>query len=153
MKNTISFAALLLVLAAVALAGDKPQDARAAIAASPEAIKAYLLKQFAPAGYSIDSDSAAQLKISRALSDREKGQWQVSHWITGGQNVQCRRVHTLIMLPNDAATDVIMRWETVCTQPGGREFRAANTSKKEVEWMQGQLESAKGKLEGEGGQR
>jgi hypothetical protein len=147
MKNKILAISLFFIATSNAVSADMPKDARAAIAASPEAIKAYVLKQFAPAGYSIDSDNLSQLKISRALSEGEKTQWQFAHWSPGGLYIQCRRMHTFVMLAGSDKTDVIMHWETSCTQTGEAETRIPNTNKKEVEWMKGQLESAKSKLE------
>lgn len=138
---------MLLLLSALAVAKDKPQDARATIAARPDDVKAYFLHDFTPYGYSIDSDVPAQLQLSRPMSTMETMEWQTSHWIVGANGAQCRRQHTFLLLSGEKGTDVTMRWETICAQPRGGQFRSVNANKKEVQWMVDQLAAAKAKLE------
>lgn len=138
--------ALVAVVASVAWAKDKPQAPHIAIQAGVDKIHAAALAEFVPHNYSIDSDTPAQLRISRPMTTVEVLSWQSDHMILG-PSTECRRVHSLIFIPSADAIDVTMQWETVCPQPRGGEFRAANDKKKELEWMQSELATLKSKIE------
>jgi len=149
MKAVSLFLALALATPMITAAKEKkekPQDARTTIAASPEAIKAYFLRLFVPYGYSIDSDTTAQLQVSRPMTWTETMRWETDNWITGNPS-QCRRSHTLLFLPGANGTDVTMRWETICQQPRGGVFRVVNSQKKEIEHLSKDLGTAKESLE------
>ena len=93
----------LVAIAAALLSGviggaqEKPPVVQAVIQAGPEKIKKAVLAMFVPRGYSIDSDTASQLKISRPWSSEETSSYNTDHWTLQPVS-NCRDVHTLILL-------------------------------------------------------
>jgi hypothetical protein len=145
----------LVALAAVLLSGvicgaqEKPPVVQAVIQAGPEKIKKVALTMFMPGGYSIDSDTASQLKISRALSSEEIASYNTAHW-TSSPVANCRRVHTLILLPvlpGDQATSVTMQWDTACHADGWWKIWSTS-NEKDTQWMRTTLADLKAKIEG-----
>jgi hypothetical protein len=143
---------LLLAMVAVLLssiiggANERPPGAQAVIQAAPEKIKKAALAMFVPQGYSIDSDTGSQLKISRPLSSEEIISYNTEHW-TNPPVANCRRVHTLILLPGDQAIRVTMHWDTVCHVDGGWKIWSTS-NEKDIQWMQTALADLKDKIEG-----
>src|SRR6267154_1527540 len=130
----------LVALSAVLLSGvigganEKPPVIQEVIHATPEKIKKAALAMFVPDGYTIDSDTASQLKISRPLSSEEISSYNTAHW-TSSPVANCRRVHTFILLPGDQTISVTMHWDTACHADGWWKIWS-NSNEKDIQWMQ-----------------
>ncbi len=68
---------------------------------------------FVPDGFSIDSDAASQLKISRQWSSEETVSLNTERW-TNVPVSNCRHVLTLILLPGDHAINVTIHGDSAC---------------------------------------
>ena len=71
MRRLLVAMAALLLSVVIGGAQEKSPVVQAMIQAAPEKIKKAALAMFVPLGYSIDSDTASQLKISRPWSSEE----------------------------------------------------------------------------------
>jgi len=143
-KSLVAMAALLLSVV-IGGAQVRPLVAQAGIQAAPERIKKAALAMFEPQGYSIDLDTAAELKISRVLSSEEIISYNTAHW-TNPPVANCRRVHTFILSPADQAISVTMLWDTACHADGWwKTWR--NPNEKDIQWMQTALADLKARIE------
>jgi hypothetical protein len=100
---------------------------------------------FVPEGYSIDLDTASQLKISRPMSSEQIIRYNTDHW-TNQPVTNCRRVHTLTLSPREQAISVTMLWDTVCHADGWWITRR-DPNEKDIQWMQTTLADLKAKIE------
>ena len=144
-RSLIAMTAVLLS-AVIGGANEKPSVVQDVIHATPDKIKKAALAMFVPDGYTVDSDTASQLKIARPLSSEEVARYNTENW-TNPPVANCRRVHTLILLPGDQAINVTMRWDTVCHADGGWKIWS-NPNEKDLQWMQTTLANLKAKIEG-----
>ena len=143
-RSVLAMAALLF--SGVIGAQEKPPVVQAVIQAAPEKIKKAALAMFVPQGYSIDSNTASQLKISRPWSSEETSSYNTDHWTIQPVS-NCRNVRTLILLPGDHAISVTMHWDTVCNVDGGWKIWTRD-KEKDIQWMQTTLAKLKAKIEG-----
>src|SRR6266576_2208950 len=116
-RSLVSMAAVLLS-GVISGANEKPPVVQEVIHSTQEKIKKAALAMFVPDGYSIDSDTAAQLKISRQWSSEETVTFNTEHW-TNQPVTNCRHVLTLILLPGDHAISVTVHWDSACHVDGG----------------------------------
>lgn len=145
MRRSLVAVAVLLLSSSVGNAQEK-QPVHVVIQAAPEQIKKAALAMFARTGYSSDSETASQLKISKPFSNEEKNAYNTAHW-TNPPVANCRRVNTFLLSPEDHAIIVSMVTETVCHSGGGlRIFRSRD--EKDIQWMQDTLAGLKAKIEG-----
>jgi hypothetical protein len=144
-RSLIAMAALLLP-GVIDGAQERPPVVQAVIQGTPEKIQKAALAMFVPQGYSIDSDTASQLKISRLLSSEETITYNTDHW-TNPPITNCRRVHTLVLLPGDQAISVAIDWDTVCHRDGWWKIWR-NHNEKDIQWMQTTLADLKAQIEG-----
>jgi hypothetical protein len=143
-RSLVAMAALLLSVV-IGGAQEKLPAVQAMIQAAPEKIKKAALAMFVPQGYSIDSDRASQLKISRPWSSEEISSYNADHWTLQPVS-NCRDVHTFILLPEDHAINVTMRWDSVCNVDGGWKIWNSD-NEKDIKLMQGTLADLKAKIE------
>jgi len=146
MRRPLVALAALLLSGVIGGAQGRPPVVQAVIQAAPEKIKKAALAMFVPQGYSIGSDTASQLKISRPLSSEEISSYNTAHW-TNPPVSNCRRVHTLVLLSGDQAINVTMHWDTVCHADGGWKIWS-NDNEKDIQWMQNTLANVKAKIAG-----
>jgi len=145
MRRSLVAAAVLLLSSSVGNSQEK-QPVHVVIQAAPEQIKTAMLAMFARNGYSLDSGTASQLKISKAVSSEETNAYNTAHW-TNRPVANCRRVNTFLLSPEDHVISVSMVSETVCRSDGGwKIFRSDD--EKDIRWMQGALAGLKAKIEG-----
>jgi len=145
MRRSLVAAAVLLLSNAVGY-GQEKQPVHVVIPAAPELIKKAALAMFARSGYSRDSETASQLKISKPFSNEETDAYNTAHW-TNPPVANCRRVNTFLLSPEDHAMSVSMVSETVCHSDGGwKIFRSHD--EKDIQWMQESLAGLKAKIEG-----
>jgi hypothetical protein len=138
-------AALLLLSSSVGNAQEK-QPVHIVIQAAPEQIKKAALAMFVRNGYSLDSNTASQLKISKPFTTEETDAYNTAHW-TIPPVANCRRVRTFLLSPPDHAISVAMLSETVCHSDGGWKILRSD-DEKEIQWMQDTLAGLKAKIEG-----
>jgi hypothetical protein len=138
--------AAMLFSGVIGAANEKPPVVQEVIHATTEKIKRVAVSMFVPDGYTIDSDTASQLKISRPLSNEEITRYNTENW-TNPPVANCRRVHTLTLLPGDQAINVTMHWDTVCHEDGGWKIWS-RSNEKDAQWMQTTLVNLKAKIEG-----
>ncbi len=112
MQKSLAATAVLLLSACIGSAQDK-SAIQVTIGASPEQIKKAALTMFTRSGYSIDSETPTQLKISKPFSDEETAAYNTAHW-TNQPVANCRHVHAFLMSPADDSTNVTMATEMVC---------------------------------------
>jgi hypothetical protein len=112
MQKLLAATAVLLLSACIGSAQDK-SAIQVTIGASPEQIKKAALTMFTRSGYSIDSETPTQLKLSKPFSDEETAAYNTAHW-TNQPVANCRHVHTFVMSPADGSTNVTMTTEMVC---------------------------------------
>jgi hypothetical protein len=145
MRRSLGALAAVLLSGVICGAQEKPPVVQAVIQAGPERIKRAALTMFMSGGYSIDSETASQLKISRPLSSEEIISYNTAHW-TSSPVANCRRVHTLILLPGDQATSVTIQWDTACHADGWWKIWSTS-NEKDIQWMQTTLAELKAKIE------
>jgi len=141
---------LLLVMATLLLSvvigeAEEKSLVQAMVQAAPEKIKKAALAMFVPQGYSIDLDTASQLKVSRTWSSEETNTYNTDHWTLQPVS-NCRNVRTLVLLPGDHATSVTMHWDSVCHVDGGWKIWHRD-DEKDVKVMQSTLADLKDKIE------
>jgi len=138
--------AAVLIFGVIGGANEKPPVVQDVIHATPGKIKKAALAMLVADGYTIDSDTASQLKISRQWSSEETIRFNTDHW-TNAPVSNCRHVLTLILLPVDQAISVTMHRDTVCHADGGWKIWTGE-NEKDVQWMQNTLANLKAKIEG-----
>ena len=97
MRKSLVSVVVLLISGYVGNAQDKP-PIHVVIQAAPEQIKKAAMAMFARTGYSLDSDTATQLKISKAFSEEETAAYNTAHW-TNQPVANCRLVHLFLLSP------------------------------------------------------
>jgi len=128
----------------IGAAQEKP-PVQVVIQAAPEQIKKATLAMFVRTGYSLDSETASQLKISQPFSTEETDAYNTAHW-TNPPVSNCRHVQTFLLSPAHHATAVAMVSEMVCHRDGTwLIFR--NPNEKEIQSMQNTLVKLKAKTE------
>jgi hypothetical protein len=151
-RSLVALAAVLLSCA-IGGANEKPPVVQDVIHATPEKIKKAALSMFAD-GFTIDSNTASQLEVSRPVSREEITRYNRRNW-TNPPLSKCRRMLTFNLLPEDQATSVMIRLGTVCHADGYDGFfkmwgllSRDNKEEKDVELMQTTLADLKVKVEG-----
>ena len=145
MRRSLLAIATLLLSVAISKAHEKSPTVQTMVQAAPEKIKKAALAMFVPQGYSIDLDTASQLKVSRTWSSEETNSYNTDHWTLEPVS-NCRDVRTLILLPADHATSVTMHWDTVCHVDGGWKIWHLD-DEKDIKSMQTTLADLKAKIE------
>jgi len=112
MKKSLAATAVLLLSAFIGSAQDK-SAIQVTIGAPPEQIKKAVMTMFTRRVYSIDSETPAQLQISKSFSYKETAAYNTAHW-TNQPVANCRHVHTFLTSPADGSTNVTMSTEMVC---------------------------------------
>jgi hypothetical protein len=144
MRKSFVAAAVLLLSSSVGNAQQK-QPVNVVIQAAPEQIKKAALAMFARTGYSLDSETATQLKISQPLTTEETDAYNTANW-TNPPVSNCRHVQTFLLSPVDHATGVAMVSDLVCHRDGTwLIFR--NPNEKEIQSMRNTLANLKSKTE------
>ncbi len=146
MHRSLMATAAVLIFGVIGGANEKPPVVQDVIHATPGKIKKAALAMLVADGYTIDSDTASQLKISRQWSSEETIRFNTDHW-TNAPVSNCRHVLTLILLPVDQAISVTMHRDTVCHADGGWKIWTGE-NEKDVQWMQNTLANLKAKIEG-----
>jgi hypothetical protein len=149
-KSFIAIAAVLL-FGGISGASERPPVVQEVIHATPEKIKKVAHAMFVPEGYTIDSDTASQLKISRPMSSEEITRYNTENW-TNPSVSNCRHMLTLILLPGNQAISVTISVGTVCHADGYDGFWKmwnmwSRDNEKDVQWMQTTLANLKAKIE------
>jgi hypothetical protein len=137
-------AAGLFLLCGFVSAQEKP-TVHVVIQAPAEQIKKAALAMFVQTGYSLDSNTASQLKISQPFSTEETDAYNTANW-TNPPVSNCRHVQTFLLSPVDHATGVAMISEMVCHRDGAW-LIFHNPSEKEIKSMQNTLANLKAKTE------
>jgi len=145
MRRLLVAMAALLLSVVIGGAQEKSPVVQAMVQGAPEKIKKAALAMFVPQGYSIDSDIASQLKISRPWSSEETSSYNTDHWTLQPVS-NCRDVHTLILLPGDHAISVTMHWDTVCHVDAGWKIWNSD-NEKDIKLMRATLADLKAKIE------
>jgi len=146
MHRSLIATAAVLLSGVIGGANEKPPVVQDVIHATPGKIKKAALAMLVADGYTIDSDTASQLKISRQWSSEETIRFNTDHW-TNAPVSNCRHVLTLILLPVDQAISVTMHRDTVCHADGGWKIWTGE-NEKDGQWMQNTLANLKAKIEG-----
>ena len=146
MRRSLMATAAVLIFGVIGGANEKPPVVQDVIHATPGKIKKAALAMLVADGYTIDSDTTSQLKISRQWSSEETIRFNTDHW-TNAPVSNCRHVLTLILLPVDQAISVTMHRDTVCHADGGWKIWTRD-KEKDVQWMQTTLANLKAKIEG-----
>ena len=146
MRRSLVAMAAVLLSGVIGGANEKPPVVQEVIHATPDKIKKATLAMFVPDGYSMDSDTASQLKISRQWSSEETISFNTDHW-TNAPVSNCRHVLTLILLPGDQPISVTMRLGNTCHADGGWRIWTSD-NEKDVQWMQNTLADLKARIEG-----
>jgi len=146
MYKSLVAIAVLSLSGVVAGAQEQTSVVQTVIHATPEKTNKATLAVFAEHGYSIDSDTALQLKVSQPLSSEEVASYNTDHW-TNRPVANCRRVFTLIFLPEEQATRVTMHGDTVCHADEWWVTRR-NSNETDTKLMQTALTDMKAKIEG-----
>ena len=94
---------------------------------------------FEPEGYSVDSETASELRISRPLSSQE-----AAHFTQPG--IVCRRVRSLLLSNADQGTSVAMAEQTVCLR-GHSSVIIPRHGDQQIESMQNDLNELKTRTE------
>ena len=105
----------------------------------PGEIKAEALAMFEPEGYSVDSETASELRIFRPLSSQE-----AAHFTQPG--IVCRRVRSLLLSNADQGTSVAMAEQTVCLR-GHSSVIIPRHGDQQIESMQNDLNELKTRTE------
>jgi hypothetical protein len=144
MRKSFVAVAVLLLSSSVGNAQQK-QPVNVVIQAAPEQIKKAALALFARTGYSLDSETASQLKISKPFTTEETDSYNTAHW-TSPPVANCRLVHSFLLSPADHAISVTMLSDTVChTDSSWMILRSDD--EKEIQRMQNTLADLKAKTE------
>ncbi len=121
------------------------QPVHVVIQAAPEQIKKAALAMFVRSGYSLDSETASQLKISHPFSSEETNAYNTAHW-TSQPVANCRHVEKLMLSAVDHTTGVAMVSDMVCHQDGSWLILRIG-DKNKISWMQATLADLKTKTE------
>jgi hypothetical protein len=144
MWKSLLVATILLLSGGIASAQDKP-SARIVIQGSPTQIKKQAVAMFARGGFSLDSETASQVKISKPFSEEETAAYNTAHW-TNEPVANCRHLYIFSLAPADEAVTVTVENQMVCTTNSKWMFlRIAD--EKENEQMQSSLNTLKAKIE------
>jgi hypothetical protein len=144
MRKSFVAAGAFLLWGLVGDAQEKP-TVHLVIQAAPEQIKKAALAMFVRTGYSLDSDTTSELKISKPFTTEETDSYNTAHW-TNPPVANCRRVHAFLLSPADHAVSVTMVSETVCHTDGLWLIRR-DPNEKEIQFMQNTLADLKAKIE------
>ena len=109
------------------------------VQAGPGEIKTQALAMFEPEDYSIDSETASELKISRPLSSEEAARLTQP-------GIICRRLRSLLLSNADQGTSVAMTEETVCHR-GHSSVIMPSHGEQQIESMQNDLTELKTRTE------
>jgi hypothetical protein len=145
MRRSLAAAAVLLLSSSVGNAQEK-QPVHVVIQAAPQQIKKVALAMSARNGYSLDSEKASQLKISKPFSNEETNAYNTAHW-TNPPVANCRHVNTFLLSPEDHLTSVSMVSETVCHDDGWWKIFLSE-DEKDIQSMKDTLAGLKAKTEG-----
>jgi hypothetical protein len=110
------------------------------IEAAPEQIKKEALAILEAEGYSVDSETASELKISKPYTQRETARFTEP-------GIACRHVASVVLSPADRGTAVTMSSETVCHRDRSG-MRSPDRGARDVEAIQNTLQQLKEKVEG-----
>ncbi len=144
MRKSLVSVAVLLLSGYFGNAQDK-SPIHVAIQAAPEQIKKAAMAMFARNGYSLDSDTPTQLKISKPFSEEETAVYNTAHW-TNQPVANCRHVQAFLLSPADEETSVTMSTGMVCHTDGLWLIRR-DDDQKEIQWAQSILADLKVKIE------
>lgn len=144
MRKSLVAAAIVLISGYIGSAQDKP-SARVVIQGAPEQIKKVAVAMFARDGFSLDSQTASQLKISRPFSAEETAAYNTAHW-TNEPVSNCRHVRTLVLSPNDGAVAVTADNQMACRPTAGK-WMVRTGDGKENESIQDSLIALKSRIE------
>jgi len=145
MRKSLVVAALVLASCCIGRSQDKPAD-HVVIQGSPEQIKKAAVVIFARDGFSLESKTASQLKMSKPLSAEETAAYNTAHW-TNEPVANCRHVHILSWSPSDGAVAVAVESEMACNPSAGKSLYFRTSHEKESEWMQSTLDALKASVE------
>ena len=144
MKKSFAASVVLLLFTCIGSAQDK-SAIQVTIGASPEQIKKAALMMFTRNGYSMDSETPTQLKISKPFSAEETAAYNTAHW-TNQPVENCRHVHAFLMSPADDSTNVTMVTEMVCHYDGQWIIRR-NADVQENQFIHGTLADLKTRIQ------
>jgi malonyl CoA-acyl carrier protein transacylase len=145
MNKSLVAAAILLLSCCIGRAQDKP-SAHVVIAGTPEQIKKAALNMFARDGFTLESDAAAQLRVSKPFSAEEMATYNTAHW-TNQPMANCRHVQVLSLSPTDGVVTVGVATEIACNPSAGKWIHLRTGDEKESEWMQNSLDTLKARVE------
>jgi hypothetical protein len=145
MRRSLMAMSAVLLSGVIGGANETPPIVQEVIHATSVRVKKAALEMFVPDGYTIDSETAPQLKISQPFSSEETNAYNTAHW-TNPPVANCRHVRSFLLSPVDHAINVTMAWETVCHTDGSWLIRRT-TNEKEIQTMQTTLANLKAKTE------
>jgi len=143
-QKSLAATAVLLLSACIGSAQDK-SAIQVTIGASPEQVKKAALTMFTRSGYSIDSETPTQLKISKPFSDEETAAYNTAHW-TNQPVANCRHVQAFLMSPADDSPNVTMATEMVCYYDKQRMIRR-NAGEQDNQFIHSTLADLKTRIE------
>ena len=147
MRKPLLAVAVLLLSSCLGIAQDKGESAiHVSIRATPGQIRRAVRTMFVRSGYSIDSDTASQLKVSKPFSDEETAAYNTAHW-TSQPVANCRHVHAVLLSPTDDSTNVAMDTEMVCNY-GGEWMIRRDADEKDGQFIHNTLADLKARIEG-----
>jgi len=144
MRKSLVSVAVLLLSGYFGNAQDK-SPIHVAIQAAPEQIKKAAMAMFARNGYSLDSDTTTQLKVSKPFSEEETAAYNTAHW-TNQPVANCRHVQAFLLSPADEETSVTMTTGMVCHTDGLWLIRR-DDDRKEIQLAQSILADLKVRIE------
>lgn len=143
MRKSLISVAVLLLSSCFGNAQDK-SAIHVVIQAAPEQIKKAAMAMFARSGYSLDSNTTTQLKISKPFREEETAAYITAHW-TNEPVASCRRVQTLLLSPADEGSSVMMTIRMVCHTD--EMLIRGDDDQKETQWARGILADLKARIE------
>ena len=144
MRKSLVSVAVLLLSGYFGNAQDK-SPIHVVIQAAPEQIKKAAMAMFARNGYSLDSNTTTQLKISKPFREEETAAYNTAHW-TNQPVANCRHVQTFLLSRADEGTSVTMTTQMVCNTDGLWLIRP-DDDQIETQWAQSVLSDLKAKIE------
>lgn len=144
MRKSLVSVAVLLLSGYFGNAQDK-SPIHVVIQAAPEQIKKAAMAMFARNGYSLDSNTTTQLKISEPFREEETAAYNTAHW-TNQPVANCLHVQTFPLSRADEGTSVTMTTQMVCNTDGLWLIRP-DDDQIETQWAQSVLSDLKAKIE------
>jgi hypothetical protein len=144
-RKALLVAGTLLVSGVIGSAQDKP-SARVGIQGGPEQIGKAAIAVFVRDGFTVESQTASEVRISKPFSAEETAAYNTAHW-TNEPVANCRHLKILSLSPTDGMITVTGASEMACNLSDGKRLFFRSDDEKESGRMQSSLEALKARVE------